>query len=77
MNIKILIESRKKLWNKFGSMEKDKDLTEAISSELHKDKNLAKEIKDNPFSVIELLFRVRDKQGKLMPFILNYPFNSF
>ena len=71
MNIKILIESRKKLWNKFGSMEKDKDLTEAISSELHKDKNLAKEIKDNPFSVIELLFRVRDKQGKLMPFILN------
>ncbi len=71
MNIRSLIEARKKLFTKFNSTEKDKEFTEAATDELHKNKKLVKEIKEVPFLLIELVFSIRDKQGRLVPFFLN------
>ena len=71
MTILSLIESRKKLFAKFNSVEKDREFTEAVGAELHINKSLAKELNDNYFLLIELLFRIRDKEGNLVPFFLN------
>ena len=61
MNIRTLIEARKKLFTKFNNTEKDKEFTEAVTDELHKNKKLVKEIREVPFLLIELVFSIRDK----------------
>ena len=71
MTISSLIETRKKIFTKYNSIEKDREFTNAVGLEFHSNKNLAKELNQNYFLLIELLFRIRDKEGKLVPFFLN------
>ncbi|MCP1226331.1 hypothetical protein, partial [Sebaldella sp. S0638] len=71
MTISSLIETRKKIFTKYNSIEKDREFTNAVGLEFHSNKNLAKELNSNYFQLIELIFRIRDKEGKLVPFFLN------
>ena len=71
MTISSLIETRKKIFRKYNSIEKDREFTNAVGMEFHSNKNLGKELNSNYFQLIELLFRIRDKEGKLVPFFLN------
>lgn len=71
MTVNSLISARKKLFDKFKSIETDREFTESVAEELQENKELLRELKNNPFLLIELLFRIRDKLGKLVPFFLN------
>ena len=71
MTVNSLISARKKLFDKFKSIETDREFTESVAEELQDNKELLIELKNNPFLLIELFFRIRDKLGKLVPFFLN------
>ena len=71
MTVSSLIETRQKIFKKYNSIEKDREFTNAVGLEFHSNKNLAKELNSNYFQLIELIFRIRDKEGKLVPFFLN------
>ena len=71
MTVNSLISARKKLFDKFKSIETDREFTESVAEELQENKELLIELKNNPFLLIELFFRIRDKLGKLVPFFLN------
>lgn len=71
MTVDSLILARKKLFDKFKSIETDREFTESVAEELQDNKELLIELKNNPFLLIELFFRIRDKLGKLVPFFLN------
>lgn len=66
-----LIEKRKELWNNYHSIDKDKELREAIAIELTENEELLKEVKARPEKLIELVFVVVDKEQKTTPFFIN------
>lgn len=66
-----IINKRKQFWNKYKSIEKDRELREATANALLINKKLRKEIKDNPELLIEMCFTVVDKNKELVPFFLN------
>lgn len=64
-----LIDKRKRLWLKDSTQ--DKEYIEAIAQHITENKELRKEIKENPELLIELCFSIVDKDKKTVPFILN------
>lgn len=66
-----IIEKRKKQWEEFQDIEKDKTLRLAIANEITHNKSLRDEIIKYPEKLIEMVFVVVDKNKKTMPFFLN------
>lgn len=71
---KYLIDKRISKWNSNDAeirLEEDKKFRDAVGNELLSNKELRKEVQENPEKLIELLFFVVDKEQKTVPFILN------
>ena len=66
-----LIQKRKDKWNEHKSIERDKELRNAIVNELMVNTALLEEVKEKPEKLIELVFIVVDKNQRTMPFFLN------
>lgn len=66
-----LIQKRKEKWEQFHSIEKDKELRDAIAEEIIANDSLKKEIIKYPEKLIELEFVVVDKEQNTIPFFLN------
>lgn len=66
-----LIEKRKERWNQHHDIDLDRELREAIATEIIENKYLRSEIVNSPEKLIELVFVVVDKKQKTSPFFFN------
>lgn len=68
-----LIKGRKRLWNKYGDLKKDREFVKSFAEYLiaPDGRELMNEIVGNPEYLIELAFLVVDKEQKTVPFFLN------
>lgn len=69
-----LINKRIEKWNsntEENRLSEDKIFRDAVANELIENKELRKEVQENPEKLIELLFFVVNKEQKSVPFILN------
>lgn len=66
-----LINKRKEKWSSLQDIEKDKELREAIATEIVNNADLREEIITFPEKLIELVFVVVDKEQHTLPFFMN------
>lgn len=78
MTCRELIEVRKKSWEKYHDIEKDRQLRELIARNyILKDPVILKEIQEHPEYLIELEFVIVNKEQETVPFFLNAVQKSF
>ena len=66
-----IIQKRRRLWNKYHSYERDREFIEAAAERIVSDENLRREVRREPYLLIEAIFTVVDKNMKTVPFFLN------
>lgn len=69
------VEKRMRIWNKYKDVDKDrrygKYLFELMKNKTAEGRELYNDIQREPWLLIELFFRIRDKDRNLVPFFLN------
>ena len=68
-----IIKQRKKLWNKHGDIDEDKNYVNSIAEYLigPDGKDLRKEIQQSPEYLVEMCFVIVDKGQNTIPFFIN------
>ncbi|NCB44692.1 MAG: hypothetical protein EOM59_19035, partial [Clostridia bacterium] len=71
MQINDIVDVRRRIWDKYHDDVKDKELCEAAAVKIIETPELRQEIAQRPYKLIEALYTIVDKRGKLVPFFLN------
>ena len=71
LTIADIIQKRRRRWNKYPSYERDREFIEAAAERIVNDENLRREVRREPYLLIEAIFTVVDKNQKTVPFFLN------
>ena len=66
-----VIRKRRRLWEKHHSYERDRAFTEAAAQRIVGDENLRREVRREPYLLIEACFTVVNKEMQTVPFFLN------
>ena len=66
-----LIAKRKQRWEELHDIEYDKRIVEAAARKISEDADIAREIRDKPYLLIEIAFVIVDKRKDTVPFFLN------
>ena len=66
-----IIQKRRRLWKRYHSYEQDRAFIEAAAERIVNDENLRREVRREPYLLIEAIFTVVDKHQKTVPFFLN------
>ena len=66
-----MTEKRKSLWEESKSIERDRELCDAIAKKILSTKSLLNEVIENPHKLIECCFCVVDKKRRTVPFFFN------
>lgn len=71
MTISDIIVARKRIWEDYHDIERDRELCEAAGIKIVETPELVAEIKAKPYLLIEAVMTIVDKKGALVPFFLN------
>jgi len=75
LTCKLIIDKRKELWNKDHDIEKDKVFVEMVGKKFieksAQGKILRDEVQDHPEYLIEMVFKLVNKEQETVPFFLN------
>ena len=71
MRLGEIIERRRTLWQREGSVERDRAFCELAAREILRDPSLRREVRERPWLLVEAVFTVVDKEGRTVPFFLN------
>ena len=66
-----LIEKRKQRWEERHDLEYDKRIVEAAARKISEDADIAREIVERPYLLIEIAFVIVDKRKETVPFFFN------
>ena len=66
-----LIEKRRARWEELHDIDYDRRIVEAAARKILEDKEIAREIYEKPYLLIETAFLIVDKQKETVPFFLN------
>ena len=66
-----LIDKRRKRWEERHDLDYDRKIVEAAAQKISEDRELAREIHDKPYLLIEIAFVIVDKKKATVPFFLN------
>ncbi len=66
-----LIAKRRKRWEERHDLEYDRRIVEAAARKIVEDKDIAREIRERPYLLIEIAFVIVDKHKDTVPFFLN------
>lgn len=71
MQLSDIVDVRREYWDKYHDDVKDRELCEAAAVKIIETEELRAEIAARPYKLIEALYTIVDKRGKLVPFFLN------
>ena len=71
MTVREIIERRKRLWERTHSIERDREFIEVAAREVVENADLRREVRREPYLLIEACFTVVTKEMKTVPFFLN------
>lgn len=71
MTVREIIQKRRRLWERTGSVELDREFIDVAAREIVEDEVLRREVKAAPYLLIEACFTVVTKEMRTAPFFLN------
>ena len=71
MTISDIVKKRKKIWNAKNDIEYDRQFVKAAAIKILTTAELANEVKQKPYLLIEAAFNIVDKSKQSVPFFLN------
>lgn len=66
-----LIEKRRRLWKRYGSVAKDRAFIEVAAAAIVQSAKMRRQVKEEPYLLIEACFTVVNKKMRTVPFFLN------